>query len=152
MAEEKPKDVIPANGFIIEMPGLTSPHIDEVSGMGYGTGSTEQVDGGTNRAFFFSDGIYRAKQLTFSRPRDGSPDDAAFAKFFDDMVASGRKFNGTLIQYRFSEIVMKVKFQGLLCNDFTLTDMKTDSTDKAKQQYQAMVDYLDVRYNEAARQ
>lgn len=134
------------------MPGLTSPHIDEISGLGYATGTTEQVDGGTNRTFFFTDGIYKAKQLTFSRPRDGSPDDAAFAKYFDEMIKSGRKYNGTIIQRRFNKIVMTVKFKGLLFNDFSLTDMKADSTDKARQQYQAMVDYLDVKYNEAARQ
>ena len=152
MSEQFPVDAIPANGFIMELPGLTSPHIEKVSGISKETGTIEQIDGGTNRTFYFSDGILKHGELTFSRPRDGSADDAAFAAFFDQMVASGKKFNGTLLQYRFSQIVLKIQFQGLLCFKFALTDMELGTSNKAEQTYQAKVDYAKFLYNEAARQ
>lgn len=123
MPESPPIDLIPVNGWIFEIPGVTNPHITKVQGLSRKTGVMEIVDGGSNRKYFFSDGVLEHGPLTIMRTRDGSPADAAYYKIFEDVVAQGVKVDGgSLIQYRHGVQVLEIQFEGLLMNDFALTD------------------------------
>ncbi|HAA56814.1 MAG TPA: hypothetical protein DCE42_18755 [Myxococcales bacterium] len=151
MSEQFPQDAIPNNGWVMELPGLTSPHIEKVSGISKETGELEMVDGGTNRTFYFSDGVLKHGDLTISRTRDGSNDDQVFGDFFEKMVGTGKKYNGTLIQYRFGQVVTKIKFQGLLMRKFSLSDMNINESNKSEQTYECKVDFTKITYNQQAR-
>lgn len=135
-------DIIPTNGWLMDINGgvLVSPHITKVTGLNKKTGVIEIVDGGTNRKLSFSDGISDYGKIGLHRDRDGSPADAAFAKFIDDCIANGKKVAGTLVQYRFAKLVMQIDFKGLLMHDFKLGDLNTKGTDPHEQSYDAPVD------------
>lgn len=126
MAETFPIDSVPVNGWIMELPGMANPHITKVQGLNRKTGVMEVVDGGSNRKFFFSDGVLEHGPLTIMRTRDGSPEDAAFSNFFDSIIGTGAKIDGTLIQFRHGNQVLKIQFTGLLMNEQSLTDMDVD--------------------------
>ena len=144
-----PNDLIPVNGWLMELPGLTSPHFHKLQGLAKKTGQMTVIDGGTNQSFNFSDGIAECGAITISRSRDGSADDKAFAQFINDVIASGKKINGTFVQYRFGKQVLKILFTGLLMNDYKMTDFDThgkgDSA-KSDQTYVAAVDDWEETY------
>src|SRR5205823_13673857 len=100
---------------------------------------------GTNRKFFFSDGIVEHGPITITRTRDNSPEDAAFAKFFED-AAKGGKIDGTLIQTRNGKPCCKIKFQGLLMNELGLADMDVMGSDPATMEYTAQVDFAEFAF------
>lgn len=144
MANEQPAqiDVIPVNGWIMELgEGLNSPHIHQVTGLNKKTGTIEVIDGGTNRKFFFSDGILEHAPLNIVRSRDGSEADAVFSSFFDDVVANGRKLDGQLIQFRNGQEIYHINFVGVLMNEYSVADLDTHGTDKADQTYVAQADW-----------
>lgn len=151
MAENFPVEAIPVNGWVMEMPGMSSPHIEKVGGLGGAkTGTTKVVDGGTNRTFNFSDGILEHTPLTLERTRDGTADDKAFSQFFRDVVATGRKIDVTFLQFRHSKPVYKAKVFGLLLNETSKTDFDTEGTEKSKMMYTGQVDFVEEFYNEEA--
>lgn len=143
-----PTDVIPVNGWIFEFDGgdLVSPNFTELSGLNKKTGTIEVVDGGTNRKFYFSDGIIDYGGITIKRTRDGSADDKKFAKFIDDVFANGTKRSGTMVQRRHGVEVLRIIFKGLLMNDYALTDFNTHGSEKSDQTYQCKADYWEEQY------
>ena len=84
-------DLIPQNGWVMELPGLASPHFHKLQGVSTKTGHMTIVDGGTNISYNFSDGIAENGAITLVRTRDGSPDDVAFANFVRDVQKNGKK-------------------------------------------------------------
>lgn len=148
MAEAFPTDLIPVNGWMFELPGMTNPHITKVQGFNRKTGVMEIVDGGSNRKFFFSDGTLEHGPLTIMRTRDGSPEDAIFANFFDQVVETGAKIDGgVLLQFRHGVQVLKINFTGLLMNDFSLTDMDVNGgTTQSEMTYVAQCDFWQAEY------
>jgi len=144
-----PNDLIPVNGWVMELPGLTSPQFHKLQGLSKKTGVMTTIDGGTNRQFSFSDGILECGPITIVRTRDGSADDKAFAAYVADVVASGKKINGTFVQFRHGKQVLKVLFTGLLMNDYKLSDFDTLSKgdgSKSDQTYVAQVDNWEETY------
>lgn len=125
------RDIIPVNGWIIEIDGLSAPHFHKLAGLSKKTGTLEVVDGGTNRKYFFSDGVQEHGSLTFTRTRDKSPDDAAFIAFQNEYWATGAKLDGQLIQFRFGTEILRINFQGLGFNEMALTDFDTMGSDKS---------------------
>ncbi len=145
MPETFPIDAVPNNGWVMELPGMTSPHITKVSGISKHTGQLSVVDGGSNREFHFSDGIIKHTPITITRIRDNSPEDKKFAKFFEDAV-NGGKITGTLIQTRNGKPCCKIKFQGLLMNDLKLHDFDVHGSDPATMEYVAQCDWADFDF------
>ncbi|MFH0989836.1 MAG: hypothetical protein V1799_07460 [bacterium] len=142
--EQKPNDLIPINGWVFELPGLTSPHFHKLSGIGVKTGTMTIIDGGTNMAFNFSDGIEENGAITMTRTRDNSAADGVFAKFVRDVIKTGVKVNGSFVQYRHGKQVLKILFTGLLMNDFKYNDFDTSGKGdgaKSDQTYVAQVDH-----------
>jgi len=149
MAEQKPNDLIPINGWVMELPGLTSPHFHKLSGLSIKTGHMQIIDGGTNATFNFSDGIEECGPITMSRTRDGSAADKTFAQFVRDVISKGSKINGSFVQYRFGKQVMSILFTGLLMNDYKITDFDTSGkgeSAKSDQTYTAQVDHWEDSY------
>ena len=144
-----PSDLIPVNGWTMELPGLSSPQFHKLQGLSKKTGVMTVIDGGTNRAFNFSDGILECGPITFTRTRDGSSDDKAFAQFIADAIKSGKKVNGTFVQYRHGKQSLKILFTGMLMNDYKLSDFDTASKGdgaKSDQTYVAQVDNWEETY------
>lgn len=144
-----PNDLIPQNGWVMELPGLSSPHFHKLQGVSTKTGHMTIVDGGSNIAYNFSDGIAENGAITLSRTRDGSPDDVVFANFVRDVQKNGKKVNGAFTQYRFGKPVMKILFNGLLMEDYKLSDFDTSAKGdgaKSDQTYVAAVDHWEDAY------
>ena len=150
MAETFPVDAIPINGWVMEIPGLTNPHITKVTNINRKTGVISVVDGGTNRKFHFSDGILEHEALGLVRVRDGTADDKAFSQLFQNVVETGQKIDGTLRQFRHGRVVLKLRFMGMLCAEEKFPDMDVESGDKAVTTITAQLDFLEVLYNEEA--
>lgn len=147
--EQKPNDLIPINGWVMELPGLTSPHFHKLSGLSVKTGHMTIIDGGTNATFNFSDGIEENGPITMTRTRDGSSVDKAFSQFIRDVVSKGSKINGSFVQYRFGKQVIKILFTGLLMSEYKLTDFDTSGkgdSAKSDQTYTAQVDHWEDTY------
>jgi hypothetical protein len=142
-------DLIPVNGWTItSLPGLVSPAFHKLQGLSKKTGIMTTIDAGTNRQLNFSDGIEECGPITLLRTRDGSPDDAAFAAFFDNTL-TGKKVNGVFTQYRHGKEVLKIAFTGLVFGDYSLTDFDTNQkgdSAKSDQKYQAHVDHWEETY------
>jgi hypothetical protein len=149
----QPNDLMPNNGWIMELPGLTSPQFHKLQGLSTKTGVMTIVDGGSNQTYSFSDGIEENGPITIVRTRDGSGDDTTFANFVRNVRLSGKKVNGTFTQYRHGKVAMKVLFTGLLMNDYKVSDFDTagkgDSA-KSDQTYVAQVDHWEDAYNTVA--
>jgi len=142
MAETFPTDAIPVNGWVMELPGMVNPHITKLQGLNRKTGSIEVIDGGSNRKFFFSDGVLEHGPLTIMRTRDGTDEDIKFSAFFDAARKKGTKIDGTLLQFRHCNQVMKIKFTGLLLNEESLTDFDVDGgTTKSEMTIIAQCDF-----------
>jgi hypothetical protein len=138
-------EVLPTNGWLMDIDAgdhnLRSPHFHKVTGMSRKTGTLEVVDGGTNYKMYFTDGILDHGNVTIVRSRDGSADDQAFAEFIRDCFATGKKRSGSLIQYRFGKQVLEIRFKGLLCHEYALTDFDTAGSDKSDQTYTCAADW-----------
>ena len=142
MPETQRPDIIAENGIVLEMQGLPSVHVDEVKGIGKKTGTIEVVDGGSNLKIFYDDGILEYSEMTFSRIRDGSANDAKFAKLFDDCINDGKKIAFVMTQQRHGKKVLEVGFKGMLMNDLSLGDFSVDSKDASRMTYKARGEWL----------
>lgn len=146
-AQPPQTDVIPQNGWIMEVgTGLVSPHFHKLTGLNRKTGTVEVVDGGTNRKFFFSDGIIEHDKISVTRSRDGSAADRVFAQWIRDVFANGGKKNGQMVQFRHGREILRINFQGMLFNDYTLADFDTHGSDKSDQTYQCACDWWEEEY------
>ncbi len=144
-----PIDLIPQNGWLMDLPGLVSPAIHKLQGVSTKTGVMTVIDGGSNVQYSFSDGVEENGPITISRTRDGGPDDAVFANFVRAVQKTGKKVNGSFTQYRFGKVVMKILFNGLLMNDYKLSDFDTNAKGdgaKSDQTYVATVDHWEDAY------
>jgi len=131
-------DLYPVNGWLMELPGLTSPAFHKLQGLSKKTGLMTTVDGGTNVQLSFSDGIVEHGPVTLVRTRDGSANDNAFAAFFAEAV-KGKKLNGVMTQKRNGVQIMKIMFTGCLFNEYSLTDFDTNGKgDSAKSDQKAV--------------
>lgn len=148
--EQFPTDAVPQNGWVLELPGMDSPHFSKLSGLKQSVDTTKIVDGGTNREFYFSAGILKVEPVTMMRARDGgssgSVHDRKFRNFFEVAASTGAKFNGTMIQYRFGQPVLQIQFLGMLVHEFSDGDFDTESNDKSMQTAVATVDFMEVKY------
>ena len=145
-----PNDLIPVYGWVLDLPGMSSPQFHKLQGLSKKTGVMTIIDGGTNTAFNFSDGIEENGPVTITRPRNGSADDKAFASFIASAIATGKKINGSMTQRRHGKVVLKILLTGLLMNDYKLTDFDTQSKGdgaKSDQTYIAHVDHWEEVYS-----
>jgi len=130
------------NHFVVEINGLQSPAIDEVTGISMG-GSTaiEVVDAGTNVSDKISAGIIKWPPLVLIKIADGSPADAAFLDWFkvtfdyhDPKAAlqSTIRKNGAIVKLEYGVEVARFAFVGAWIREMIFSDLSAKNEDVAK--------------------
>lgn len=135
-------DLYVVNGWWLEIPTLSAPHFLTVEGIGIESGTVQTVDGGDNIQYNFSDQLYKAKELTLTRAKDGSPDDALLETLHLRCVREGFKFPAQLIKTHNGVEVFRIGFEGFrfVNNDAPTYDVS--GSDKLTSTFTATVDKI----------
>lgn len=130
------------NHFVLEIEGISSPAIDEVTGISLGeAGTVEIVDAGTNLVEKISSGIVRFQPLTLMKIADGTQADrdwlAWFTLTFDlnnptaNLGSQSRK-NGAIIKKEYGVEVARFAFVGGWIKSFTAPDLASGNEEVAR--------------------
>lgn len=137
---QKPNAAFVTNGWYFELPGLVSPHFEQISGISKKTGNVQIVDAGSNIKYNFSSQILDFGQISLSRTRDGSSDDRVMAGLVEASIATGAKFAGVMVKLHFGKEVYRIAFTGLKFMEENRPEYNTSSEEKELVQYTATVD------------
>lgn len=131
--------------FVVEISGIDSPGITKVSGLSDGEiEAIEQPDGGSNIVHKISSGIVKFGDVTLERNMDGSPADAAFLTWFQQMfqidgsgtppgAGSPLRRNGSIVKKQFGTEVMRIAVEGMWMKSSKLSDFDAASSGLMKQ-------------------
>lgn len=111
------ENLIPANGWIVEIPGLDTPHFHRLEGLSRKTGVMMVVDGATKKKQYFSDEVVEYGPITLVRSRDNSPADKQLTDWVKDAFANGTKRNGSFVQYARGQEVLRILFTDLFVSE-----------------------------------
>lgn len=137
---KRPSDLLTANNFWMEVPGLVSPHFESVDGLGIEQGSVTIVDGGSNLTYKFPDNIINFTDLTLTRTDDGSSDDAALEALYQQCTQQGFKFDCTLVKYHKGQEAYRLTLMGFRFTNMRYPALATESRDKHQKTFEATVD------------
>jgi phage tail-like protein len=131
--------------FVVEIDGIDSPGITKVSGLSDGEiEAIEQPDGGSNIIHKISSGIVKFGDLTIERNMDGSPADAAFLTWFQQMFqidgsgvppgqGSPLRKNGSVVKKQFGVEVLRFAFLGAWMKSVKFSDLDAAASGLMKQ-------------------
>lgn len=130
-----------ANEFVVEIGTVESPTISKVSGLSLGeTDTIEVAEGGTNVVHKVSSGVVKFQPLTLERYVDGSPDDALFKAFFEEMFRLNQGGQGSIacrdgaiVKKHFGTEVMRLAFYGAWVKSASFADLEAGSNTLLKQ-------------------
>jgi phage tail-like protein len=130
-----------ANEFVVEIGTVESPTVSKVSGLSLGETETVEVpEGGTNVIHKISSGVVKFQPLTIERYVDGSPDDALFKVFFEEMFKLGQggqgsnaRRDGSIVKKHFGQEVFRFAFYGAWVKSASFSDLEAGSTNLLKQ-------------------
>jgi phage tail-like protein len=129
------------NEFVVEIEGIESPGITNVSGLGEGeVDAIDQPDGGSNITHKISSGLIKYDDLTLERNMDGTQADEEFRLWFAEMfkldgtgVGSKLRRNGSVVKLQFGEEVIRFAFEGAWIKSSKFSDLDAGSSDLMKQ-------------------
>jgi phage tail-like protein len=131
--------------FVVEIDGIDSPGITKVSGLSDGeVEAIEQPDGGSNIVHKISSGIVKFGDLTIERNMDGSPADAAFLTWFQQMFqidgsgvppgkGSALRKNGSVVKKQYGVEVLRIAFTNAFIKKSSLSDLDAGASGLMKQ-------------------
>jgi phage tail-like protein len=132
------------NHFLVEIDGISSPGIDEITGLSLGeTGTIEVADAGTNIVDKMSSGLVKWPPLVLVRYADGSVNDQAWLDWFKQMfdyndpsaaLGSSARRNGAIIKIEFATEVARFAFVGAWVKNIMFSDLAAANEDIAKWQ------------------
>lgn len=130
------------NHFVIEIDGIASPGIDEITGVSLGeTGTVEVADAGTNIVDKMSSGLVKWPPLVLVRYADGSANDQAWLDWFTKMfdyndptaaLGSSSRKNGAIIKIEYAAEVARFAFTGGWIKSMMFGDLSALNEDIAK--------------------
>jgi len=135
-----PNDLYVTNGWWLEVAGLTAPHFTTFEGIGITTGTTSIVDGGSNIEYNFAGQILKTKEMTLTRPLDGSADDIAIDALYNKCLREGYKFPCALVKTHNGTEVFRFAFNGFRFKDKGEPTLDVGSEDKYSVTYTATCD------------
>lgn len=129
------------NEFVVEIEGIESPGITNVSGLGEGNvEAINQPDGGSNITHKISSGLITYDDVTLERNMDGTPADVAFQQWFTEMfkldgtgAGSRLRRNGSVVKLQFGKEVMRFAFEGAWMKSSKFSDLDAGTSDLMKQ-------------------
>ena len=145
MAQADFREAYRTHEFVVEIDGIDSPGITKVSGLGDGeVEAIEQPDGGSNVTHKISSGIVKFGDMTIERNMDGSPADAAFQSWFQQMFqidgsgappgkGSPLRKNGSVVKKQFGVEVLRYAFEGAWIKSSKFSDLDAASSGLMKQ-------------------
>ncbi len=127
--------------FVVEIEGIESPGITQVSGLSEGSVEPiEQPDGGANITHKISSGIVAYEDLTLERNLDGSEADELFRIWFTTMFAldgsrggSRLRRNGSVVKKHFGEEVLRFVFEGAWIRSSSFSNLDAGTSELMKQ-------------------
>jgi hypothetical protein len=137
----KPSDLLVANGFWIEMPGLVSPHFETLDGLGIESSDVMIVDAGTNIEYKFPTQIARYTELSLTRTLDGSSDDAALEELVQKCIHEGLKFDGTVVKTHWGKEAFRLQLVGFRFKTLTEPSLDVNGEEKYQQSLTGTIDY-----------
>lgn len=129
------------NEFLVEIEGIESPGITNVTGLEEGSvEAIDQADGGSNVTHKISSGLITYDDITLERNIDGTPADEAFRAWFTEMfkidgtgVGSRLRRNGSLVKLQFGQEVMRLAFEGAWIKSSKFSDLDAGTSALFKQ-------------------
>lgn len=129
------------NEFLVEIEGIESPGITNVTGLEEGSvEAIDQSDGGSNVTHKISSGLITYDDLTLERNLDGTPADEAFRAWFTEMfkidgtgVGSRLRRNGSVVKLQFGQEVMRLAFEGAWIKSSKFSDLDAGTSALFKQ-------------------
>ena len=127
--------------FVVEIEGIESPGITQVSGLSEGeVDHIDQPDGGANITHKISSGIIQYDDLTLERNLDGSQADEDFRGWFTEMFeldgaggGSRLRRNGSVVKKHFGDEVARFVFEGAWIKSSSFSDLDAGSSELMKQ-------------------
>jgi hypothetical protein len=136
---KKPTDLLVANGWYLELPGIVSPHFETLSGLSKTTGRVEIVDAGTNIRYNFPSQILSFGEITLTRTYDGSPLDIALEALVDECIERGLKVQGNLVKLHHQREAFRLAMEDFQFSARNFPDFDVNSEDKFLMSYTANV-------------
>ena len=129
------------NEFVVEIEGIESPGIANVTGLDEGSvEAIEQPDGGSNIKHKISSGLVTYDDLTLERNIDGTQTDEDFRAWFTEMfkidgtgVGSQLRRNGSVVKLQFGQEVLRFAFEGAWIKSSKFSDLDAGSSELMKQ-------------------
>lgn len=140
MAELTFKESYRTHGFFVEIEGTRVP-ATKVTGLSEGSMDTvEQTDGGSPLVRKISSGVVKFDTLVIERNMDGSPMDAFFKTWFNEMfqlngpsLGSSKRRNGAIIKLENGQEVLRFAFYEAWVKSSKFSDLEAGSTNLFKQ-------------------
>lgn len=136
----KPTDQYVVNGWYLELPGLVSPHFETLEGVEKSTGSVDIVDAGTNKRLKFSGQIVDFGEMTLTRTKQGTTDDAVLAALVQSMQSQGVKVNCVAVKMHHGREAFRILFEGFRFAKRSLPGFDVNSESKFVETYTATCD------------
>lgn len=129
------------NEFVVEIEGIESPGITNVTGLDEGSvEAIDQPDGGSNVTHKISSGLITYDDLTLERNLDGTTADEDFRAWFTEMfrldgtgTGSRLRRNGSVVKLEFGEEVMRLAFEGAWIKSSSFSDLDAGTSALMKQ-------------------
>ena len=129
------------NEFIVEIEGIESPGITNVTGLDEGSvEAIDQPDGGSNITHKISSGLVTYDDLTLERNMDGTQADEGFRDWFTEMfkidgtgTGSQLRRNGSVVKLQFGQEVMRLAFEGAWIKSSKFSDLDAGTSALLKQ-------------------
>jgi len=131
----RPDDLYASSHWTFEIAGMKSPNFQKLSGLSKKVGEIKMVDGSTNITHKFSSQIKDFGEITLTRPKDGSIDDAAMMALEKFSLDSGNRIDGQLIKLHNGVEVFRIMFFGLQMKEVKHPDFDTSAESSYDMQY-----------------
>lgn len=138
-----PKDLYVSNGWYLEIPGLTSPHFETLEGIQRNSNDVEIVDAGTNKKHKFGTQIIDFGDMTITRTRQGTPDDALISAIARECIERGLKIPVVAVKMHKQVEVFRIVFDGFRFKTHSLPTFDVNSEDKFIESFGATCDGWD---------
>lgn len=138
-----PKDLYVANGWYLELPGLTSPHFETLEGVGRESDDVEIVDAGTNKKHKFGTQIIDFTEMTLTRTRQGTEDDALLLAMVRECIERGLKVPCVAVKLHKQVEVFRIVFDGFRFKKHNMPTFDVNSTEKFLETFGATCDGWD---------
>jgi hypothetical protein len=135
----KPTDAYITGHWYFDIPGLVSPHFQNLEGINRETGEVTVVDGKTNITHKFSAQIKKFGDITLTRPYDGSVDDLTMNALYKKCEDQGFRFDGSLVKMHNGQEVFRILFLGVRIKKLEHPSLATESEGRYDIKYSCSV-------------